>query len=67
MKLEPIIQYEVSQKKKENKYCVLTYIYGIWESGIDESICRAGIETQTRSRDLGTQGKGRWDKAGEQH
>ena len=28
MKLEPIIQSEVSQKEK-NKYCILTYIY-IW-------------------------------------
>ena len=28
MKLEPIIQSEVSQKKK-NKYCTLTHIYGI--------------------------------------
>ena len=26
--LEPIIQSEVSQKEK-NKYCLLTYIYGI--------------------------------------
>ena len=26
--LEPIIQSEVSQKEK-NKYCILTYIYGI--------------------------------------
>ena len=28
MKLEPIIQSEVSQKEKE-KYCILTHIYGI--------------------------------------
>ena len=28
MKLEPIIQSEVSQKEKE-KYCVLAHIYGI--------------------------------------
>ena len=28
MNLDPIIQSEVSQKKK-NKYCVLTHIYGI--------------------------------------
>ena len=28
MNLEPIIQREVSQKEKD-KYCILTYIYGI--------------------------------------
>ena len=28
MKLEPIIQSEVSQKEKD-KYCILTHIYGI--------------------------------------
>ena len=28
MNLEPIIQNEVSQKKKD-KYCILTHIYGI--------------------------------------
>ena len=28
MKLEPIIQRKVSQKEKD-KYCILTYIYGI--------------------------------------
>ena len=28
MNLEPIIQTEVSQKKK-NKYCILTHIYGM--------------------------------------
>ena len=28
MKLEPVIQSEVSQKEK-NKHCILVYIYGI--------------------------------------
>ena len=28
MKLEPVIQSEVSQKEKD-KYCILTHIYGI--------------------------------------
>ena len=28
MKLEPVIQSEVSQKEK-HKYCILTHIYGI--------------------------------------
>ena len=43
--LEPIIQSEVSQKKKE-KYRILTHIYGIWKDGTKEFICRAatGLE-----------------------
>ena len=28
MNLEPIVQSEVSQKEKQ-KYCILTYVYGI--------------------------------------
>ena len=35
MKLEPIIQSEVSQKEK-NKYCVLMHIYGIQKNGTDD-------------------------------
>ena len=41
MNPEFVIQNEVSQKKK-NKYCILTYMYGIQKSGIDEPVCRAG-------------------------
>ena len=44
--LEPVIQSELSQKKK-SKYHILKYICGIEEDGTDEPICRAGIETQT--------------------
>ena len=29
MKLEPILQSEVSQKKKTHQYSILTHIYGI--------------------------------------
>ena len=32
MKLEPIIQSEVSQKEK-HKYSVLMHIYGFWKDG----------------------------------
>ena len=32
MKLEPIIQSEVSQKDKD-QYSILTHIYGIWKNG----------------------------------
>ena len=44
MKLEPIIQNEVSQK---NMYHILMHIHGIYNDGPDELICRAGMETQT--------------------
>ena len=46
MKLEPVIESEVSQKEK-NKYHILVHIYGIQKNGTDEPICRAGIEMQT--------------------
>ena len=46
MKLKPIIQSKVSQKEK-NKYRILTHIYGIEKDGIDEPICREGMEIQT--------------------
>ena len=45
MKLEPIIKSEISQKEKD-KYCILTYIYGIWKDG-NEFIFRAAVEKQT--------------------
>ena len=54
MKLEPFTQSEVSQKDK-NKYRILTHIYGIQENGIDEPICREGMETQTQRMDLWTE------------
>ena len=40
MNLERVIQSEVSQKGK-NRYCILMYIYGIQQSGIDDLICKA--------------------------
>ena len=46
MNLEPIIQSEISQKEK-NKYCILTYLYGIWKDGTDEPICKVAMKTQT--------------------
>ena len=46
MDLESVIQSEVSQKE-QNKYCMLTYIYGILKkNGTDEPVCRAEVETQ---------------------
>ena len=45
MKLEPIIQNEVSQKEK-HQYSIITHIYGIWKDSNDNPICRAAKETQ---------------------
>ena len=45
MKLEPIIQSEISQKEK-HKCCILMHIYGIQKDGNNDPICRAAKETQ---------------------
>ena len=44
MKLEPIIQDEVSQKEK-HQYSVLTHIYGIYKDGNDNPVCETAKET----------------------
>ena len=43
MKLEPIIQSEVSQKEKD-KYCILTHAYRIKKNGTEEFTYRAVME-----------------------
>ena len=45
MKLEPIIQSEVSQKEK-HQYSILTHIYGIQKDGNDNPVCEIVKETQ---------------------
>ena len=45
MKLEPIIQSEVSQKEK-HQYIILTHIYGIYKLGNDNTISETAKETQ---------------------
>ena len=45
MKLEPIIQSEVSQKEKHQS-SILMHIYGIYKNGNDDSICKTAKETQ---------------------
>ena len=45
MKLEPIIQSEVSQKEK-HQYSILTHIYEISRDGNDDLICETAKETQ---------------------
>ena len=44
MKLEPIIQSEVSQKEK-HQYSEM-HIYGIYKDGSDDPICETAKETQ---------------------
>ena len=45
MKLEPIIQSEVSQKEK-HEYSILMHIYGIQKDGDDDPIYETAKETQ---------------------
>ena len=45
MSIKCIIQSEVSQKE-ENKYRILTHIYGIQKDGTGEPICRASVEME---------------------
>ena len=45
MKLEPIIQSEVSQKEK-HQYSILTHIYGISKDGNSDPMCETEKETQ---------------------
>ena len=45
MKLEPIIQSEVSQKEK-HQYSVLMHICGIYKDGNDDCICEIAKVTQ---------------------
>ena len=45
MKLEPIIQSEVSQKEK-HQCTILTHIYGIQKDDDDDPICKTAKETQ---------------------
>ena len=56
MKLEPIIQNEVSQKDKD-QCSVLTHIYGIEKDRNDNPICKTGKETQM-NRILDSVGEG---------
>ena len=54
MKLEPIIQSEVSQKEK-HQYSILTHIYGIEEDGNDDPVCKTAKKTQMYITDFWTQ------------
>ena len=58
MKLEPIIQSEVSQKDKD-QYSILTHIYGILKDGNDNLNAKQNKETQMYRTDFGIL----WEKA----
>ena len=58
MKLEPIIQSEVSQKDK-HQYSILMHIYGIYKDCNDNPICKTEKETQMYRTDFWTL----WEKA----
>ena len=58
MKLEPIIQSEVSQKD-EDQYSILTNIYGIKKDCNSDPICKTEKETQMYRTDFLTL----WEKA----
>ena len=45
MKLEPIIQSEVSKKEK-HQYSILTHIYGLYKDGNYDPISKVAKETQ---------------------
>ena len=47
MKLESIIQSEVSQKEK-HQYSILIQIYGILKDGNNDPVCETAKETQTK-------------------
>ena len=46
MKLEPIIQSEVSRKEKHQYSKYINHIYGIQKDGNDDPICKTVKETQ---------------------
>ena len=49
MKLEPIIQNEVSQKEK-HQYGILMHIYGIQKDGTDDPICKTVRDPNVKNR-----------------
>ena len=58
MKLEPIIQSEVSQREKY-QYSILTHIYGIQKDGNDNPVCEtAKKDTDVQNGLLDSEGEG---------
>ena len=57
MKLEPIIQSEVSQKEK-HQYSVLMHIYGIQKDGNNNPVCERTRDTDVQNSLLDSVGEG---------
>ena len=57
MKLEPIIQSELSQKDKD-QYSILTHIYGILKDSNDNPLCKTEKEKRMCRTDFWTVGEG---------
>ena len=57
MKLEPIIQSEVSQKEK-HQYSIITHIYGIQKDGNDNPEFETAKETYVQNSRLDSVGEG---------
>ena len=67
MKLESIIQSEVSQKDKAH-YSILTHIYGIYKDGCDNLICKKKKRQRCTEQTFGLCGRRRWwDVSREEH
>ena len=67
MKLEPIIQSEVSQKEK-HQYSILTLIYVIYKDGNDNPLCERVKRQRCIEQTFRLCGRGRgWDDLGEWH
>ena len=67
IKLEPIIQSEVSQKDK-HQYSILMHIYGILKDGNDNPICKTEKRDRYIEQTFGLYGRRRgWDDLREQH
>ena len=58
MKLELIIQSEVSQKEK-HQYSILMHIYGIYKDGNNDPICETARDTDVKNRLLDSMGEGK--------
>ena len=57
MKLEPIIQSEVSQKEK-HQYSILTHIYAIQKDGNGDPICETAKEDRYKNGLFNSVGEG---------
>ena len=58
MKLDPIIQSEVSHKEK-HQYSILTHMCGIYKDGNNGLICETAKETDVKNRFLDSVGEGK--------